>query len=121
MLCGTSNLGIYLLTNCQVAATFFNLPFQSAFEDSSWPRGCFVYTITNKVYFNTNTIGNSNPNAKHICLSGSYFYVLKANMLIIKSIKIHHQKEYEKLKNILLQEFHKHLVPAHPVHHELKE
>ena len=60
------------LNDCIIAAasSMINLPFVSSFSNiPDWPVGCFVYTGSNTVYFNNDSVGSNNGFARQICVS----------------------------------------------------
>ena len=41
--------------------------FQAEENTGEWPKGCYLYTITNGVYFNKHTTGATQDSARQIC------------------------------------------------------
>ena len=51
----------------QIKNTVPNAIFKASEDSSNWPKGCYLYTTSNAVYFNEHATGSSNSRARHIC------------------------------------------------------
>ena len=60
------------LKECKIAVAVIKktvpaAKFQAEEKEASWPKGCYLYIITNGVYFNTDSAGKAHDSARQIC------------------------------------------------------
>ena len=69
------------IQSCQKAAskiihqepntTFYGAMSRHTSDRNHWPRGCFISTNTERVYFNKHYIGHTHPAARPLCIRNS--------------------------------------------------
>jgi len=60
------------LKECKIAVAVIKktvpaAKFQAEEKEAGWPKGCYLYIITNGVYFNTDSAGKAHDSARQIC------------------------------------------------------
>ena len=55
------------LEECKMAANYLPKPFLGEQTDDQFPKGCYLSTLTNQVYYNSHSNGARRFTARHIC------------------------------------------------------
>ena len=60
------------LKECKIAVatiqkTVSTAKFAAEETDANWPKGCYLYIVTNGVYFNKDSAGKAHDSARQIC------------------------------------------------------
>ena len=55
------------LEDCKMASNYLPKQFAGEVVETLYPKGCYLLTYENKVYYNSHVSGNRNFNARHIC------------------------------------------------------